>query len=132
MDNKADPSLKLVAYERVSTARQGRSGLGLEAQRNAIDNFASERDATVLARFTEVESGGKSDRPELQKARQLARRHVARLVRLSQCLVAMARGAARMVRPSPPSQALTGGRALASPRPMAPPPLSAPPRRPPR
>ena len=48
---------RLVAYERVSTARQGASGLGLEAQRKAIDDFAISRGADVLARFTEVESG---------------------------------------------------------------------------
>lgn len=64
---------KLVAYERVSTSRQGRSGLGMEAQRTAIDNFAETRNAEVLARFTEVESGGRNDRPELDAALTLAR-----------------------------------------------------------
>ncbi|WP_112324382.1 recombinase family protein [Oceanibium sediminis] len=59
---------RFVAYERVSTARQGKSGLGLEAQRKAIDAFARQRGATVLARFTEVESGRKADRPQLQAA----------------------------------------------------------------
>lgn len=59
---------RLVAYERVSTARQGASGLGLEAQRKAIENFAESRGADVLARFIEVESGRKADRPELLKA----------------------------------------------------------------
>jgi len=68
-----DSTLKLVAYERVSTARQGRSGLGLEAQRHAIDEFTAGRDARLLARFTEVESGGRTDRPELGKALDLAR-----------------------------------------------------------
>jgi DNA invertase Pin-like site-specific DNA recombinase len=80
MVNNAVPSLKLIAYERVSTARQGRSGLGLEAQCKAIDDFATGRDAEVLARFTEVESGGKDDRPELDKALQLARLTGATLV----------------------------------------------------
>lgn len=80
MVNKAGPSLKLVAYERVSTARQGRSGLGLEAQRKAIDAFAAERIATVLARFTEIESGGRNDRPELEAALNLARLTGATLV----------------------------------------------------
>ncbi len=65
MVNKADAVLKLVAYERVSTARQGRSGLGLEAQRKAIDDFAASKGAHVLARFTAVESGLRNDRPEL-------------------------------------------------------------------
>jgi DNA invertase Pin-like site-specific DNA recombinase len=60
--------MRLVAYERVSTARQGQSGLGLEAQKRQIAEFAATRGAEVLARFTEVESGRKADRPELAKA----------------------------------------------------------------
>lgn len=64
---------RLVAYERVSTARQGASGLGLEAQRKVIGDFAASRGAEVLARFTEVESGRKADRPELLKALHLAK-----------------------------------------------------------
>ena len=64
---------RLVAYERVSTARQGLSGLGLEAQRQTIDGFASSRSAEVIARFTEVESGRNPDRPELGKALHLAK-----------------------------------------------------------
>jgi DNA invertase Pin-like site-specific DNA recombinase len=64
---------RLVAYERVSTARQGASGLGLEAQRRVIEDFAASRGAEVLARFTEVESGRKADRPELAKALHLAK-----------------------------------------------------------
>ena len=64
---------RLVAYERVSTARQGASGLGLEAQRKTIEDFASSRGNEVLARFTEVESGRKADRPELAKALHLAK-----------------------------------------------------------
>ncbi len=71
---------KIIAYERVSTARQGRSGPGLEAQRNAIDAFATSRSADVLARFTEVESGRRNDRPELDKALTLARLTGATLV----------------------------------------------------
>ncbi|WP_112324266.1 recombinase family protein [Oceanibium sediminis] len=64
---------RFVAYERVSTARQGKSGLGLEAQRKAIDDFAVTKGAEVLARFTEVESGRKADRPQLQQALTHAR-----------------------------------------------------------
>ncbi|MCI5076554.1 recombinase family protein [Oricola sp.] len=71
---------KLVAYERVSTARQGRSGLGLEAQRKAIQDYATEKNATILAQFTEVESGRRNERPELKKALQLARLTGATLV----------------------------------------------------
>ncbi len=80
MVRDAAPSLRLIAYERVSTARQGKSGLGLEAQRKAIDDFAASRSAEVLARFTEVESGRKADRPELTKAIELARLTGATLV----------------------------------------------------
>jgi DNA invertase Pin-like site-specific DNA recombinase len=79
---------RLVAYERVSTARQGASGLGLEAQRKVIADFAASRGAEVLARFTEVESGRKAGRPELAKALHLAKvtgatLQIAKLDRLS-------------------------------------------------
>jgi hypothetical protein len=57
----------------VSTARQGASGLGIEAQRQAIEAYAEQRGATILARFTEVESGRNPDRPELAKALHLAK-----------------------------------------------------------
>ena len=80
MVRDAVQSMRLVAYERVSTARQGRSGLGLEAQRKAIDDYAATVCAQVLARFTEVESGGRNDRPELEAALQLARLTGATLV----------------------------------------------------
>jgi len=72
--------LRFIAYERVSTARQGASGLGLAAQRATIEAFAANRGADVLARFTEVESGRKSDRPELTRALQLARLTGAKLL----------------------------------------------------
>jgi DNA invertase Pin-like site-specific DNA recombinase len=71
---------RLIAYERVSTARQGASGLGLEAQRQSIDGFAASRGAEVLARFTEVESGKNPNRPDLTAAIQLARLTGATLV----------------------------------------------------
>lgn len=80
MVSETAPSLRFVAYERVSTARQGKSGLGLEAQRKAIDDYARTRNGTILAHFTEVESGGKADRPELSKALDLARLTGAMLV----------------------------------------------------
>ena len=73
MVRDAAPNPKLVAYERVSTAKQGRSGLGLEAQRKAIEAYAADRSAQILDRFTEVESGRKNDRPELERALQLSR-----------------------------------------------------------
>ena len=80
MVKSAVPSCKLVAYERVSTARQGRSGLGLEAQRKAIDDYTAASGAQVLGRFTEVESGRRNDRPELDAALNLAKLTGATLV----------------------------------------------------
>ncbi len=65
--------MRIIGYERVSTARQGASGLGLEAQRQAIEAYAVQRGATLIARFTEVESGRNADRPELKKALHLAK-----------------------------------------------------------
>ena len=65
--------MRIVAYERVSTARQGASGLGMEAQRQAIEGYAVQRSAAILARFTAVESGRNPDRPELAKALHLAK-----------------------------------------------------------
>lgn len=60
--------LKYVTYFRVSTDKQGKSGLGLEAQRNAVDQFVTIKKASVLESFTEIESGKVSTRPELTKA----------------------------------------------------------------
>jgi DNA invertase Pin-like site-specific DNA recombinase len=59
---------KLVAYYRVSTARQGRSGLGLDAQKNAVAEYLNGGDWKLLKEFTEVESGKDNHRPELGKA----------------------------------------------------------------
>jgi hypothetical protein len=59
---------KAVAYYRVSTAGQGRSGLGLEAQRSAVIRLAGSRAYRLLAEFTEVESGKRNDRPQLTRA----------------------------------------------------------------
>jgi len=72
---------RFVAYYRVSTARQGRSGLGLEAQQASVESFvARERGELVAPAFVEVESGRKSSRPELAKAIAHARRNKARLL----------------------------------------------------
>lgn len=63
------PKQKFVAYLRVSTARQGRSGLGLEAQREAVRQFVIARAGSILApEFLEIESGKKDDRPKLAEA----------------------------------------------------------------
>ena len=71
---------KFVAYYRVSTERQGRSGLGLEAQRAAVATYLNGGNWKIVAEFTEIESGRKSDRPELDKALAAARLHRSPLV----------------------------------------------------
>lgn len=69
-----------VAYYRVSTKRQGESRLGLEAQRASVQALVKQHHGTLVAEFTEVESGSKSQRPQLQAAISRARRHKAVLV----------------------------------------------------
>jgi DNA invertase Pin-like site-specific DNA recombinase len=71
---------RLVAYYRVSTAKQGASGLGLEAQVAAVAAHAASSGCDVIAAYTEVESGRKSDRTELGKAIAHAKRAKATLV----------------------------------------------------
>ena len=72
---------KFVSYLRVSTKRQGDSGLGLEAQRKAVDDFLNGGRWELIGERVEVESG-KSDtnRPELERALKLCRLHAATLV----------------------------------------------------
>lgn len=65
--------MKIVAYLRVSTRRQGVSGLGLAAQQTAIDALTKQRHGKVIQTFTEVESGKLDARPELAKALHLAK-----------------------------------------------------------
>lgn len=62
------PCTKYVSYCRVSTARQGRSGLGLDAQREAIREHVAAAAGELRAEFVEIESGRRSDRGELVKA----------------------------------------------------------------
>lgn len=64
-----------VAYFRVSTARQGKSGHGLAAQREAVARYLNGGDWRIIAEFVEVESGRRHDRPELDKALAAARLH---------------------------------------------------------
>ena len=71
---------KFVAYYRVSTGRQGKSGLGIEAQREAVKTYLNGGDWTIVDEYTEVESGKRSDRPALDKALASARVHRASLV----------------------------------------------------
>src|SRR6478752_1345156 len=81
-----------IAYYRVSTQRQGRSGLGLEAQRTAVARFAEAEGITIAGEFTEVETGKGADaldrRPQLAAALATGRQQkcpvlVAKLDRLS-------------------------------------------------
>ena len=69
-----------VAYLRVSTVRQGESGLGLEAQRATVEAFARQHGGAIVASFVEVETGKRSDRPELAKALEAARKAKATLL----------------------------------------------------
>lgn len=68
----------IVAYYRVSTRKQERSGLGLEGQQAAVQAFGADR--RILAAYTEVETGKRADRPELAKALAHAKRARATLV----------------------------------------------------
>jgi DNA invertase Pin-like site-specific DNA recombinase len=66
---------KFIAYYRVSTSKQGKSGLGLDAQRAAVANYLNGGRWTIKAEFTEVESGRCSERPQLARALATARVH---------------------------------------------------------
>jgi DNA invertase Pin-like site-specific DNA recombinase len=90
--NATEEPRALVAYVRVSTGRQGRSGLGLEAQREALERFADTEGFRIIREYTEIETGKGADalerRPQLAAALAEARRKrcpvaVAKLDRLS-------------------------------------------------
>ncbi len=79
---------RFVSYLRVSTAKQGASGLGLDAQRAAVDSYLNGGRWSVIRELVEVESGKRADRPKLAEALSLCRLHgavllVAKLDRLS-------------------------------------------------
>ena len=70
---------KFIAYYRVSTDKQGRSGLGLEAQQQAVHSYLNGR-GELIQSFTEIESGRKNDRPELLMALDECRKNKAVLI----------------------------------------------------
>jgi DNA invertase Pin-like site-specific DNA recombinase len=71
---------RFIAYYRVSTEKQGRSGLGLEAQRKAVEAYLDGGSWKLVAEFTEIESGKRSERPKLAEAIKTAKEHKATLV----------------------------------------------------
>lgn len=71
--------MRIVSYLRVSTARQGMSGLGLEAQRAAVTAFAKGGGHGIVSEHVEVESGKRTDRPQLAAALAACRVHRATL-----------------------------------------------------
>ena len=71
---------RFVSYCRVSTDRQGKSGLGLEAQKKAVADYLNGGSWELVGEFVEVESGKRADRPELAKAIETCKRHKAKLV----------------------------------------------------
>lgn len=71
---------KFISYLRVSTDKQGKSGLGLEAQRQAVADYLNGGDWLLLEEFVEVESGKRNDRPQLAKALAACRIHGATLL----------------------------------------------------
>jgi DNA invertase Pin-like site-specific DNA recombinase len=71
---------KIVVYFRCSTEKQERSGLGIEAQRAAVKQYAERTGAEIIGRYTETESGGNNDRPQFARAVAHAKRSRATLV----------------------------------------------------
>ena len=71
---------KWISYLRVSTARQGKSGLGIEAQRNAVAEYLNGGNWSLVKEFVEVESGELADRPKLAEAIKACRVYGAKLV----------------------------------------------------
>jgi DNA invertase Pin-like site-specific DNA recombinase len=66
--------MRYISYIRVSTQRQGQSGLGIEAQRDAVRRYVTSVGGELVGEYLEVESGKKDDRPQLANALKHARR----------------------------------------------------------
>jgi hypothetical protein len=103
---------KFIAYFRVSTDHQGVNGNGMAAQRKAVEDYLNGGRWKLVGEFTEVESGKRSDRPELERALVACRKHKAKLViakldRLSRN-VHFIRQAAPRGRPRPSSVRASG------------------------
>lgn len=77
---EASKAWKYVAYYRVSTDKQGRSGLGLEAQQATAERYVASVGGRLVDSYTEVESGKRADRPQLAAALRACRIHRATLV----------------------------------------------------
>jgi len=112
---------KFVAYFRVSTDRQGKSGLGLDAQRKAVRDYLNGGTWSLIGEFTEVESGKRNSRPELVKALAACKRNKAKLVIAKEapriyCFTRQrhsdvaARGARAAARPQAPHRRAHGSR----------------------
>jgi DNA invertase Pin-like site-specific DNA recombinase len=76
----AMPEGKWISYLRVSTDRQGKSGLGIEAQRNSVAEYLNGGNWSLVKEYTEVESGKNTDRPKLDEAIKACRAYGAKLV----------------------------------------------------
>ncbi len=100
----AAPGPRFVAYYRVSTDRQGRSGLGLDAQRKAVRDFLDGGRWGLAAEFVEVESGKASERPELNRALAMCRVMRPRTVSRGLGLRPGGRGGGRTLTRSPSSE----------------------------
>ncbi len=71
---------RFVAYYRVSTVKQGQSGLGLEAQKSAVEKYLNGGNWDLIGEFVEVESGKRKNRPQLNAALALCKKQKATLV----------------------------------------------------
>lgn len=103
--------MQYVGYARVSTIRQGQSGLGLEAQRAAMMSYVASSGGELVGEYVEIESGGRNDRPKLEMAMRHAQRIggvllIAKLDRLSRdayFLMGLQRSGVRFIAADMPS-----------------------------